>query len=255
MTHVVPTLTVLHTRRGRAGRRVAAHTRRSTRRARSCSPTPPSSRPINQGKSQQVPLLALRESDGPGGRREARGARGRRSGARDLVGHGGDVDGVVRAAAGGRRSGLQRGDLRRDAPPHRGFSAAVRRRRRGSRRSRSSPSPTASSDRRPSVVWFESPINPTLRCVDIARVAAACRAKGVMSVDRQHVRQPGQSAAARAGRRPGDALGDEVPERPQRRHRRRARRVARRSSIGCSRRASCSAACSSRRPPTRWRAA
>src|SRR5262245_15640957 len=32
------------------------------------------------------------------------------------------------------------------------------------------------------VLWFESPINPTLRCVDIARVAAACRAKGVVSV-------------------------------------------------------------------------
>src|SRR6476660_7458603 len=31
------------------------------------------------------------------------------------------------------------------------------------------------------VVWFESPNNPTLRCVDIARVAGACRAKGVMS--------------------------------------------------------------------------
>jgi cystathionine beta-lyase/cystathionine gamma-synthase len=31
------------------------------------------------------------------------------------------------------------------------------------------------------VVWFESPNNPTLRCVDIARVAEACRAKGVMS--------------------------------------------------------------------------
>lgn len=31
------------------------------------------------------------------------------------------------------------------------------------------------------VVWFESPNNPTLRCVDIARVAAACRAKGVIS--------------------------------------------------------------------------
>ena len=29
------------------------------------------------------------------------------------------------------------------------------------------------------VVWFESPINPTLRCIDIARVAAACRARGV----------------------------------------------------------------------------
>ena len=32
------------------------------------------------------------------------------------------------------------------------------------------------------LVWFESPINPTLRCVDIGRVAAACRARGVMSV-------------------------------------------------------------------------
>jgi cystathionine beta-lyase/cystathionine gamma-synthase len=32
------------------------------------------------------------------------------------------------------------------------------------------------------VVWFESPINPTLRCVDIAAVAAACRARGVVSV-------------------------------------------------------------------------
>jgi cystathionine beta-lyase/cystathionine gamma-synthase len=32
------------------------------------------------------------------------------------------------------------------------------------------------------VVWFESPINPTLRCVDIAAVAAACRARNVLSV-------------------------------------------------------------------------
>jgi len=32
------------------------------------------------------------------------------------------------------------------------------------------------------VVWFESPINPTLRCVDIAVVARACRARGVVSV-------------------------------------------------------------------------
>ncbi|MFP5379770.1 MAG: trans-sulfuration enzyme family protein, partial [Vicinamibacteria bacterium] len=30
--------------------------------------------------------------------------------------------------------------------------------------------------------WFESPTNPTLRCVDIARVAEACRAAGVTSV-------------------------------------------------------------------------
>lgn len=31
-------------------------------------------------------------------------------------------------------------------------------------------------------VWFESPINPTLRCVDIATVAAACRAADVLSI-------------------------------------------------------------------------
>lgn len=32
------------------------------------------------------------------------------------------------------------------------------------------------------VVWFESPINPTLRCVDVAAVATACRAHGVLSI-------------------------------------------------------------------------
>ena len=32
------------------------------------------------------------------------------------------------------------------------------------------------------VVWFESPTNPTLRCVDIRRVADACRARRVLSV-------------------------------------------------------------------------
>ena len=31
------------------------------------------------------------------------------------------------------------------------------------------------------VVWFESPINPTLRCVDIRTIADACRAAGVVS--------------------------------------------------------------------------
>jgi cystathionine beta-lyase/cystathionine gamma-synthase len=32
------------------------------------------------------------------------------------------------------------------------------------------------------LLWFESPINPTLRCIDIAVVANACRARGVISV-------------------------------------------------------------------------
>lgn len=32
------------------------------------------------------------------------------------------------------------------------------------------------------VLWFESPINPTLRCVDVAAIGAACRARGVTSI-------------------------------------------------------------------------
>ena len=32
------------------------------------------------------------------------------------------------------------------------------------------------------LLWFESPVNPHLRCVDIRKIAAACRAKGVISV-------------------------------------------------------------------------
>jgi cystathionine beta-lyase/cystathionine gamma-synthase len=32
------------------------------------------------------------------------------------------------------------------------------------------------------IVWFESPTNPTLRCIDVRRVAAACRSKGVLAI-------------------------------------------------------------------------
>jgi cystathionine beta-lyase/cystathionine gamma-synthase len=32
------------------------------------------------------------------------------------------------------------------------------------------------------LLWFESPINPTLRCVDVRRIAEACRAAGILSV-------------------------------------------------------------------------
>lgn len=35
---------------------------------------------------------------------------------------------------------------------------------------------------RTKVLWFESPINPTLRCVDVAAIAQACRARGVVSI-------------------------------------------------------------------------
>ena len=32
------------------------------------------------------------------------------------------------------------------------------------------------------LLWFESPVNPTMRCVDVRRVADACRTRGVVSV-------------------------------------------------------------------------
>src|SRR5262249_30874709 len=35
---------------------------------------------------------------------------------------------------------------------------------------------------RTKLLWFESPINPTLRCVDIPAIAKACRARGVTSI-------------------------------------------------------------------------
>ena len=35
---------------------------------------------------------------------------------------------------------------------------------------------------RTKLLWFESPINPTLRCVDVSKVAAACRNRKVLSV-------------------------------------------------------------------------
>jgi cystathionine gamma-synthase/methionine-gamma-lyase len=32
------------------------------------------------------------------------------------------------------------------------------------------------------LLWFESPVNPTLRCVDVRRIADACRNRGILSV-------------------------------------------------------------------------
>ena len=32
------------------------------------------------------------------------------------------------------------------------------------------------------IFWFESPNNPHLRCVDVKRIAEACRARNVISV-------------------------------------------------------------------------
>src|SRR4029079_17606917 len=44
------------------------------------------------------------------------------------------------------------------------------------------PRPDSSFSNATMLVWFESPIYPTLRCVDVAAVARACTARGVISV-------------------------------------------------------------------------
>ena len=83
------------------------------------------------------------------------------------------------------------------------------------------------------VVWFESPINPTLRCLDIARVAGGVPCRRCPLGDGQHLRDALQPASADARRRPGHAQRHQVPQRAQRRHRgsdhgiARARRAAR----------------------------
>jgi cystathionine beta-lyase/cystathionine gamma-synthase len=41
--------------------------------------------------------------------------------------------------------------------------------------------PAAAISDRTRVLWFETPINPTLRCVDIRTIADACRARGIVS--------------------------------------------------------------------------
>jgi cystathionine beta-lyase/cystathionine gamma-synthase len=43
-------------------------------------------------------------------------------------------------------------------------------------------SPAGLLSPRTKVLWFESPINPTLRCVDVGGIARACRERGVVSV-------------------------------------------------------------------------
>lgn len=43
-------------------------------------------------------------------------------------------------------------------------------------------SPESVIGERTRLVWFESPINPTLRCVDVAAIGSACRRRGVLSV-------------------------------------------------------------------------
>ena len=112
------------------------------------------------------------------------------------------------------------GDLRRHAAPDGRPAAAIRHPRRGSSPLDELRTPGQVIGPATRLLWFESPINPTLRCVDIAAVAAACRERGVISVIDNTFASPINQQPLALGRRPRHAQRDEVPERPQRRHRR-----------------------------------
>ena len=140
-------------------------------------------RRVQRGALGEVPLLALHEPDGGQRRAEARGARPRGGGAAVLVGAGRDDDDPDGAAAGGRRGRLQRRDLRRHAAPARttcsssfGVPAAVRVARRAGR-ARARCSATGRG-------WSGSSRRSTRRCAASTSraIAAACRARGVLSV-------------------------------------------------------------------------
>ena len=75
---------------------------------------------------------------------------------------------------------------------------------------------------KPAIVWIETPSNPMLDVIDIARAAEIAHAAGALLAVDSTAATPDPDPPARARRRSGHALGDQVPERPQRRARGRA---------------------------------
>ena len=70
------------------------------------------------------------------------------------------------------------------------------------------------------MVWVETPTNPMLKLIDLARVAEVAKKREHHLGLRQHLHDAVLPAAAGAGLRRRRALDDEVPQRPQRRGRR-----------------------------------
>ena len=101
---------------------------------------------VQRREVEEVPLLALRQPDDPGGRADDRDeskAPSRRCCSR--AGMAATSTALLGAAEVGRRGGLQRRDLRRDAAPAGRSLSALRHHDRGSRRSRSCARPSACS--------------------------------------------------------------------------------------------------------------
>ena len=162
---------------------------------------------------------------------------------------------ILGARVGGRRGRVLWRDLRQhDGVPHAG--GVTPRHPRAIPLARGDPRPVAGPVAgRPGCSGSRSPINPTLRCVDIARVAAACRARGVLSVIDSTFASPANQQPLSPGRRSRDAQRDEVPRRAQRHHGRRGGRSRGADRSAAPHAASAGHGARSRSRPGCWRAA
>ena len=162
-------------------------------------------------QAQRLSLFPLRESDGRGGRAEAGGGRRRRGVVAVQQRHGGDLDGADHAAQERRRDPV----LQRRSTAARFTSSKTC--------CRSSASRTGSSriDELGERRLGDRPEDEDrlVRVADQSDAALRGRARGRGGVqegrravgDRQHLRQPDQSAGAVDGHRPVDAKLHEVP--------------------------------------------
>ena len=123
----------------------------------------------NEGRSTKYPLLALHQPDGRQRRAKLAVLDRTEAALCSRPGMGATTTILMAHLKAGDEVRLQRGDLRRHAAPAAGPARALRRSRRGSSRSTSSRNLERVFSDRTRLVWFESPINPTLRCVDIRR--------------------------------------------------------------------------------------
>ena len=186
-------------------------------------------RDYNEGTLDEVPVLALREPDSAWrSRRRSPRSRGRRPRSCSSSGQAATTTALLAMLAAGDEIVCSARDLRRHAAPPRGPAAEVRYPAaiRDDRRAAPARLGLLGAQRR----WSGSSRRSIQRCAvsTSPRWPRPVAARGVMSVDRQHVCQPDQSATAVARRRRRDAQRDQVPQRAQRRHGRRARRTDRR---------------------------
>ncbi len=113
--------------------------------------------------------------------------------------------------------------LRRHVSPVRARAAALRGPRVHLRRSERHRGAGGGVRPNTRLIWIETPTNPTLRLVDLARRRATGARARHPHRGRQHLRDAVDPAAARARLRHRDAFGHQVPERPLRHGRRQSR--------------------------------